>query len=261
MKIKELFENENNGSLIGLRIKGKLITDKTKDEYWTNEFYCFARNLTSLEGAPNKINGHFNCRNNENLTSLKGCPQEGVEGFYCNDCNLTSLENAPNKIDGQFSCTGNKNLISLEGAPKKINGSFNCSNNKKLTSLKGCTQEGVESFYCHFCNLTSLIGVPKKINGNFWGIGNPIKTIKGIHQIFEYINGELAVPDSVESNILGVLKIKNLKKFYFSNDISSYVKSDISEIVNKYLPNPSPSDIIDCQNELIDAGYEEYAEL
>jgi hypothetical protein len=35
----------------------------------------------------------------------------------------------------------------------------------------------------------------------------------------------------------------------------------VAEIVNTYLPNPTTAQILDCQNELIEAGFEEYAEL
>ena len=239
MKIRELFENRQNGSLIGKTINGKLITKETENEEWTSPFYCGKINLTSLEGAPKKINGDFNCSFNKNLTSLEGAPQEGVKDFYCFECNL----------------------MSLEGAPKKIQGNFYCGFNSNLGSLKGAPQNGVEAFYCGNCNLTSLEGAPKKINGIFSCEGNPITSLKGIHKIFEEINGDCTFPDSIESNILGLLKIKNLKSVSFKNKKYKKSKIEISDIINKYLPNPSPSQIIDCQNELIDAGFEEYAEL
>ena len=238
MKIKELFENEETGSLIGKKVNDKLIIDKTKDEDWNGDFNCDDLNLTSLEGAPNKINGYFSCANNKNLTSLIGCPQEGVESFYCYSCNISSLEGTPNKINGTFNCVKNP-----------------------IKSLIGCPQEGVTNFYCRTCNLTSLEGVPKKIVGTFQCFDNPIKSLKGIHKIIEEIDGTFIIPDSVESNILGVLKIKNLGKIIFKSPSNEDTKKEISDIINKYLPNPSPSDIIDCQNELIDAGFEEYAEL
>ena len=239
MKIKELFEDKDNGSLIGKRISGKLITTETENEIWPTEFKCDYYNLTSLEGAPQKINGDFNCSFNKNLTSLEGAPQEGVKDFYCFECNL----------------------MSLEGAPKKIQGNFYCGFNSNLGSLKGAPQNGVEAFNCGNCNLTSLEGAPKKINGIFSCEGNPITSLKGIHNIIEEINGDCTFPDSIESNILGLLKIKNLKSVYFFDKNNGRTKLQIVEIINKYLPNPTTDKIIDCQNELIDAGFEEYADL
>jgi len=48
-----------------------------------------------------KVNGWFDCNDN-NLTSLKGCP-EIVKGYFdCNDNNLTSLEGCPKKVGGKF---------------------------------------------------------------------------------------------------------------------------------------------------------------
>lgn len=48
--------------------------------------------------------------------------------FYCSDNNLTSLKGCPNSIGGDFSCSYN-NLTSLKGSPSYIGGDFHCSNN------------------------------------------------------------------------------------------------------------------------------------
>ena len=325
MKIRELFEEEEN-TVGSLTINGKkvlLVSGRRK--LWNGSFDCTNKNITSLEGsplstenspficvgnkrlkslnggptetgaflcshcdlrtlegAPQKIYGRFWCDNNPNLTSLKGMPQEDISTLFCANCNLTSLEGAPLKIDGSFECSSNKNLTSLKGAPqegvenldckkcnlhtlegvpKKINGNFNCSNNKNLTSLKGMPQEGVANLECSSCKLTSLEGAPKKINGNLICTNNPITSLKDIHKIIEEIKNFMIVPSSIESNILGVLKIKNLQNFNFFGKDGKYKKNEISNIINKYLPNPNASQILDCQNELIEAGFEEYAEL
>jgi hypothetical protein len=78
------------------------------------DFNCSNNQLTSLEGAPKEINGDFNCSNNQ-LTTLVGSPQIGVERFDCSKNELTSLEGSPKKVY-VFDCRDNK-LTSLDGAP------------------------------------------------------------------------------------------------------------------------------------------------
>ena len=83
--------------------------------------------LTSLEGAPEIVEGDFYCSFN-NLTSLKGAP-EIVEGyFYCSYNKLTSLKGCPEIVKGDFNCNSNK-LTSLKGGTKIVEGVFNCSHN------------------------------------------------------------------------------------------------------------------------------------
>ena len=67
--------------------------------------------LTSLEGAPEKVGGYFNCT-------------------YCRK--LTSLEGAPKEVGGWFACSSCGELTSLEGAPMTVKGDFDCDNCKKL---------------------------------------------------------------------------------------------------------------------------------
>ena len=83
--------------------------------------------LTSLIGAPLKVDGHFACNANA-LTSLVGAPLKVGGGFYCHDNALTSLEGAPQEVRMSFHCHDNA-LTSLEGAPLKVGGSFLCHNN------------------------------------------------------------------------------------------------------------------------------------
>ncbi|MBE6450948.1 MAG: hypothetical protein E7016_03170, partial [Alphaproteobacteria bacterium] len=80
------------------------------------------------------VKGYFNCSQNQ-LTSLEGAPQRVGGDFYCNYNRLTSLEGAPKEVGGDFGCRENK-LTSLKGAPQTVGGDFYCSDNQ-LTSLVG----------------------------------------------------------------------------------------------------------------------------
>lgn len=61
--------------------------------------------ISSLEGAPRKVFGFFDCS-------------------YCQ--NLTSLEGSPDFVRDSFYCTGNSKLKSLKGGPKHIGDGFLC---------------------------------------------------------------------------------------------------------------------------------------
>lgn len=54
----------------------------------------------------NKINGDFNCSDNQ-LTSLEGAPKEITGDFYCNSNDLNDLSYIPNLIHGDFICYHN----------------------------------------------------------------------------------------------------------------------------------------------------------
>lgn len=74
----------------------------------------------------------FDCSNNK-LTSLEGAPAK-VDSFDCSYNKLTSLNGAPLRTTGFFDCSGNM-IASLSGAPSHIGGCFFCASNE-LTSLK-----------------------------------------------------------------------------------------------------------------------------
>ena len=181
MKLQRLLEEDkfehDGGSLIGKKIfqfhERHLITGK--EQSWPRHFDCASMYLTSLEGAPKKINGYFNCDDNK--------------------------------------------LKSLDGAPSEVNGGFRASNNK-LTSLEGIHK------------------IVKVIEGTFYVHDNPIK-----------------------SHVLGLLLIKGVRKLELAHwqKVCDLLKAQ--EIMNHYLPNPTNARILECQNELIDAGLDEYAQL
>lgn len=148
-------------------------------------FYCpKCQNLTSLEGAPEKVGWTFNCNYCTSLTSLEGCPQE-VNGMSCEYCtSLTSLEGCPKSITNDFSCEGCTGLTSLKGGPEKIyKGYFNCSRCTSLKNLEGGPKGTIYSFYnVSYCtSLTSLEGAPYYvIDGIYCNGCTSLKSRKGV---------------------------------------------------------------------------------
>ena len=180
------------------------------------------------DGSKLKVAGDFDCAKNK-LTSLEGAPSSVGLSFYCYKNMLTSLKGAPSSVGGNFYCNDNK-LTSLKGAPSSVGGNFSCNYNE-LTSLDGGPSSVGRNFSCHNNKLTSLSNIHKyikEVNGYINFLNNPIK-----------------------SSVLGLVKIKGLTNVIFDN-------KKLEKIMNKYLPL---GDILDCQEELIEAGLEEFAEL
>ena len=149
------------------------------------------------------------------------------------DCNLKTLEHSPRYIPGEFDCSDNKNL-SLKGAPDKVDGIFACEN----------------------CNLTSLEFAPPH-TGTFLCGGNKIKSLSMIHKRIKSINGEFGAYNNkkLESNLLGLLLIDGITRISLDNIY-------IAAIMNKYLGRPNKKiAMLTCQQELIDAGFEEAAQF
>jgi len=106
-------------------------------------FYCDNNQLTSLEGAPQKVGDVFDCRSNR-LTSLEGAPLTVGRGFYCGNNRLTSLVGAPLTV-GNFICNNNQ-ITSLKGAPQTVGTIFHCNDNpvseKTLASIFSLMKKG-----------------------------------------------------------------------------------------------------------------------
>ena len=165
-----LFKIDASGNKVGFSIDfGEVIGD----------FNCSNLELTSLEGAPQKVSGTFSCNGN-NLISLEGAPKEVGGDFYCSYNHLISLEGTPKEVGGSFDCFDNQ-LTSLEGAPQKVGGDFNCYYNK-LTSLEGAPQEVGKSFNCSHNQLTSLEGAPLTVGRSFDCLDNQLTSLEGAPQ-------------------------------------------------------------------------------
>ena len=157
-------------------------------------------------------------------------PDHVSDGFDCSDNELTSLEGAPSSVGSDYYCHNNK-LISLEGGPTSVGGYYYCYDNK-LTSLKGGPTSVGNSFYAYNNNLTSLHNIHKQIKhiGGFANFrSNPIT-----------------------SRVLGLLLINGLKYVHLD-------KTAVQNIINKHLKGDR--DIFACQEELIEDGFEDFAQL
>lgn len=141
--------------------------------------------------------------------------------------------------------------------------------NNRLTTLKGCPRIiSKGGFYCGKNNLTSLEYAPEIIIGTANFSGNPITSLHNIHKHIKEIHGvikfaEPALPHSkIRSHVLGLLKIVGPTRVSLNWGWENETLKAVDKIINRYLPNTRGNDaVLECQNELIDAGYEEYAQL
>lgn len=102
-------------------------------------------------------------------------------------------------------------------------------------------------------DVSSFDGFPKIIKSSLvFGKDCNLVSLKGIHKHISEISGSISIfTPKVQSHFLGILKIKGCKSILIDNKA-------VENIINKYLPE---GDILDCQDELIEAGLEEYAKL
>jgi hypothetical protein len=126
-------------------------------------------------------------------------------------------------------------LTSLEHCPSAVHGDFSCSHNQ-LTSLEHC---------------------PSEVNGGFWSNFNNITSLKDIHKQIKKIGRNFRCHNNpIKSHILGLMLVE------IGGGITTWLGDghDVDKILNKW-KNQGRKGALGCQRELIDAGYEELAQL
>lgn len=167
---------------------------------------------------------------------LNWCDRKGLVNYLIQE-NLTvdvdgsvnlrskGLSSFPIKFDrvrGHFDCSENYILKSLEGSPNIVQGIFDCSRTP-ITTLEGITPI-VGTIDCTKC-----------------------KDLKSLHNIHKMVKEMHTIKCEAKSHLLGLCLIKG---------ITLVVHPEVGEIMTKYL-----SDMLMCQEVLIDAGFAAYAKL
>ena len=156
----------------------------------------------------------------------------------------------PNSIHCNFY-TKNENLKTLEGSPESVLGIFTCTHNL-LENLIGGPKWVNDTLDYDYNRLTSLEGGPEFAGGNVFLTNNKLESLANIHKHFKTINKMLYISfNPIKSNILGILLIKSLSGLYIDgapfNILRKHLKGD--------------KDVLECQEEMISAGYKEFARL
>jgi hypothetical protein len=125
--------------------------------------------------------------------------------------------------------------------------------NKQLTKLPVKFGAVGGHFACHSNQLTSLQGAPRLTDGNFYCLNNQLTSLEGVHKIIKIINGAIYLYENpITSGGIGLLLIEGLSTI--CADLPAF------KIINRYL-GQGKKGLLLCQDELIDAGYEEFAKL
>ncbi len=221
------------------------------------------------------INGDFDCSSNRLVTLFSGPKNVKIDFYIKNNC-LTSLEHGPETVGEDYICSNNK-LITLKGSPKQIFGDFDCSSNL-LTSLKEGPNDIAEDFNCSSNDLRTLNGGPSFVRGTYncseneltslegspeWVNSisfctNCISSLKGISDIIIHIGSYIDLSHNpIKEGGIGLLLIEGLQEIicYHTGEFEQAAK-----IISKYL-KLGYDGILDCQEELIDAGLERFAKL
>jgi hypothetical protein len=154
-------------------------------------------------------------------------------------------------------------LIDLSGAPKIVKETFEVSKTL-ITSFKGLPADATYKWFnANECqNLTSLRGLVASVHGMELN-GNPkLTSLEGIGTKWLKSCERLEVKSQINSHVLGILKIKGLKQLVTAS--YNFEGNEVwAVIIKKYLKDgkTEAQDIFDCQNELIDAGLDDYAQL
>ncbi len=212
--------------------------DYNKDIIAEDSDYRSIADIYNGLGIPNinTLHGSMYLSKNKNLKSLKNAPKEITKNFECFECALASLKNSPKTVGEIFDVANNK-ITSFKGSPEYIGGSFYCGNNF-ITSFEHC---------------------PSIIGGHFYCGSNNIKSLVGIHKHIKEIGHTLYLTNNpIEEGGIGLLLIKNIK--FISADNCSNEFTKVNKIINKYL-HKGKAGLLECQNELEEAGLERFAKL
>jgi hypothetical protein len=220
--------------------------------------------LTSLKGFPDTVAGYVHVMESA-ITSLEGAPHSIGHGFSISDApNLVSLKGFPTEIGTSIALENCTALKTLEGFPSAVNGSVSLDGCRALTSLKGLPRILPEDLSINDCSsLTSLEGAPEYISK--WIQIHDASNLRNLRHLPNFSDGKGVLYFGGNDTRL----VKDMHSIFMSKGLVNYVSTAITsediqvrKIVSKYLPLPfSMKRWIDCQSELIDAGYEDYAEV
>lgn len=165
-------------------------------------------------------------------------------------------------LAGCFTIKLCPNLTTLEGCPPIVDHAFNCVSNSKLISATGAPQIIKNEANFKSCPITSFEGFPKEIIGNLIIKDLAINTFSGVNKHIKSITGSIDVGSHIymyHKGMMGLMLIRNLKSIK-SDPLSNFIpQHEAIQIINKHLRGDRSGP--DCQLELLDAGFEEYAKL
>lgn len=221
-------------------------------------------NLESLKGCPEEVTAKFSCAMNRKITSLEFGPKK-VGGLYnIRQCSLTDLKGAPEEVGGNFNAFGN-GLKSLVGGPKKIGADYAVYYNN-LVSLEGIPEYVGRTINLSKNKITKLDHFPKHIGGSIDLDANKLSSVKDVvAAIPKSISGTLNLSNNpFKGGLMSMFTVKCEKVIFYVTNISSKLEylAAAGKIINTHLwAADDEKTIFDVQEELIDAGLDEFAQV
>jgi len=223
------------------------ITDDKKVEVWVNSnvrSWFGDKTFTVKDGEVYSDNGcEFSCQKSELPVQFAE-----ISTFNLRQGKLTTLKGCPRKVEKRFSVVKNP-ITSLEGCPESVRWVFEIRETE-ITSLDHITPV-MGSCLISQNKLTSLKDIHKKIRFTK-GVGSGILS---------------AGNNPVKSHILGVILIEGIQELMWNapgvtpryNDSESDYKKAF-DIVRRHV-GKGKAGVLAAQDELIDAGLDDFAQL
>lgn len=212
------------------------------------DFDISDNNLTSLKGCPQKVEGSFNCSLNF-LNTLKGGPISVSNKYICSNNSLFNLDFIAQDFYSLFA-VGNY-IETLGKLPAEISGNFYISSNPTLKSLVGAPKIIGLDFDCNSCNLKSLEGSPEKVGNTFNCSKNSIENLQGgpkeVKKVYDCSSNKISSLEGLAREIISLEAENN--KIYLLDGIT---KEEVITIRNyNFNGNLLPTDIIFYQLEFL----------
>ena len=204
-----------------------------------------------------------------------------VSGELIIDCaekQIHSLEGCP-KYARSFALLESKLIRNLKGMPTEVSDYVQLKNCDGLVSLDGLSPDFTGELDLNYCNsVTDFSAIPKKLeqcqihsNGftetsfkylpsvtnslSIYGAYDWNMSLIGFHKFVKECSDLSLGANRITDGGISLLKIKGLKDVFY-NDFEFYDNG--GDIIAKYLPE---GDILECQQELIDGGFDKAAKL
>jgi hypothetical protein len=170
---------------------------------------------------------------------------------------LTNLVGGPeHTLD--YYCVRVDTFTSLEGSPKRVHGNFHCHINKQLMSLKGAENTVVDfNFACSDTSIKTLEFCPRHIGNQLICHNTKLTDLRNVHKHVLYIKGIFLSSSNIKSHVLGLVLIDSLVDIEHLPRVQQ--QSQWMHIINTHLK--TDRDVYLCQDNLIKAGFAEFAQL
>lgn len=239
-----------------MRLSEVTQTNPVNDDLWTKE----------------QIDNFFDWNNHCKNTHFNPDGSVDVEGEFRSFHKFTfnRLPFRIRKLTGDLTFTHNESLTNLRGFPVEVTGSVRLNVLRNLGSLQHFPAKVGETVWIENCNaLDDIKGLPPIINGDF--LLKNLGKYYDLDHLPNQINGSFGITgENLKKlfllkifKVTGITNIKitdlNLINFSVKTNEKTSKLLKLNELFNKYYKKGR--DMLNCQDELIEAGLEEYAEI